>query len=377
MSKIRLLCILLINIVFIMPSLSEENTADSSNIMVDVYFSSSEKTGYDVYLDTVYIGTDGQKGDELDGAYRLLITGNMNHSVIADDGNFTYGLSDYYFTAGIPYVISIDSSQMKLGPSNKAQHVDKEPTTSQSDKAVKSEYSPPQSDSNVPPLIESLNAEKKSPQEIGATIIWRAQASDPESDQIYYKFLLSGPRTEEKWNVVQDWSTNNLWSWKVEESDIGKSLISVQIRDGHHASTPDMDDLKNSTSYEIKAKQLTSLNVQVVNDVYSEADRKVYYCQEGKYYSIRNRLYLTGPDLDKVAKVKYVLPPSFPNTENLCEDASKNFETWILTWGRFNGIAIVTTKSGQEFDIPYNIAFKDKVEMAKAKGIPMVQNCEG
>jgi hypothetical protein len=367
-----------------MPSLSEEITSGSSNIMIDVLISSLEKKGYDVYLDDIYLGSDGKEGDELDGAYRLSITGNMNHSVIADDGNFTYGINDYYFSSGMPYVFSIDSPQIKLGPSNKSKDIKRqtksyaysqEQNVSPQYEPFKYESASQQITSNVPPLIETLTPDLQSPQEIGATISWRAQASDPENDPIYYKFLLKGPRTGDKWETVQDWSANSAYSWKAFENDIGKSLVSVQIRDGKHADKSSTDDLRNSTSYEIKAKQLTSLNVQVVNDVYTNEDRRVYYCQEGKYYYIRNRLYITGPDMDKVAKVKYILPQSFPNPEQVSEDTSKNFETWIFTWGKFNGVAIVTAKSGQTFEKEYYISFKDKVEAARSKGILFVQEC--
>jgi len=304
----------------------------------------------------------------------------MNHSVVADDGIYTYGLSNFYIRPGTPFVISIDSPQMKLGPSKKEQAIESQPPSYSDTKQyepIENEYASSQIKSNVPPLIDSLNPDIQSPQEIGKIINWKAQASDPEGDPIQYKFLLKGPRTGGMWEIVQEWSSNSMCSWRTEENDVGKSYISVQIRDGRHADTSRMDDLKNSTGYEIKGKQLASLNVQVVNDVYTNEDRRIYYCQEGKYYYIRNRLSLAGPDLDKVAKVKYILPMSFPNQEQVSEDASSNFEIWILAWGRFNNIAIVTTKSGQQFDIPYNIAFKEKVEMAKAKGIQMVQNCEG
>lgn len=386
LSKGCLLVALLINMLYLMPCLSEESISGSNNTMADVIVISSEKRGYEVYLDNTYIGSDGQKGDELDGRYRLSVTGNMNHSIIADDGNFAYGLSSYYFKAVEPFVISIDSPRMKLGASNKARIIDsqtkhysgqEESTASNQNELIKSEYNISPTNSNVPPMIESLNPDLQSPQEIGAIVTWMAQASDQEGDPIYYRFLLNGPRTGDKWYIVQDWSANSAWPWVADETDIGKSHISVQIRDGNHDGTSNMDDLKNSTSYEIRAKQLTSLNVQVVNDVYSKEDPRIYYCQEGKYYYIRNRLYLSGPDCDKVASVKYILPPSFPNPEQISEDANNNFEIWVLTWGKFNDVALVTTKSGQQFEIPYSIAFKDKVNMAKAQGIPMVENCEG
>jgi len=380
LSEIRLLAIFLICILGITLAFSEENALDLNSIMVDLLITSSEKEGYDVYLDDAYIGSDGHNGDELDGDYRLSVTGNMNHSVVADDGIYTYGLSNFYIRPGTPFVISIDSPQMKLGPSKKEQAIESQPPSYSGTKQyepIENEYASSQIKSNVPPLIDSLNPDIQSPQEIGKIINWKAQASDPEGDPIQYKFLLKGPRTGGMWEIVQEWSSNSMCSWRTEENDVGKSYISVQIRDGRHADTSRMDDLKNSTGYEIKGKQLASLNVQVVNDVYTNEDRRIYYCQEGKYYYIRNRLSLTGPDLDKVARVKYILPQSFPNPEQVSEDASKNFETWILTWGRFNGIAIVTTKSGQQFEIPYSISFKDKVERAKAQGIMMIQNCEG
>jgi hypothetical protein len=386
LSDIKLLVILLINMLCIMPTLSQNNTIGSNNIMVDLLITSSEKKGYDVYLDNIYIGSDGQSGDELDGNYRLLVTGNMNHSIIADDEIYSYGLSNCYIPAGAPFIISIDSTNMNLGPSNKEQHIEspiqsyaapQELAANQQFEPIKNDHPSTQLDSNVPPLIDSLTPDMQEPQQIGATINWRAQASDPEGDPIYYKFLIKGPGTGEKWETVQVWSSNNMYSWKTKEGDIGKSYISVQIRDGKHADTSSMDDMKNSTGYEINGEQLASLNIQVVNDVYTNEDRRIYYCQEGKYYYIRNRLSLTGPDLDKVAKVKYILPQSFPNPEQVSEDPSTNFETWILTWGRFNGIAIITTKSGQQFEIPYSISFKDKVERAKAQGITLIQNCEG
>jgi hypothetical protein len=380
------LAIFLTFILCLMPAFSEEDTLDPNSIMVDLLITSLEKKGYDVYLDDAYIGSDGQRGDELDGNYRLSVTGNMNHSAVADDGIYAYGLSSFYIRAGAPFVISIDSPQMKLGPTKKGQATENQspsysgpeaPTATQQYEPKENEYASSQILSNVPPLIDSLTPDLQSPQEMGGTINWRAQASDPEGDPIQYKFILKGPRTGGIWETVQEWSGNSMYSWRTEEKDVGKSYISVQIRDGNHADTSRMDDLKNSTGYEIKGEQLASLNVQVVNDVYTNEDRKIYYCQEGKYYYIRNRLSLAGPDLDKVAKVKYILPQSFPNPEQTSEDASSNFEIWILTWGRFNDIAIVTTKGGQQFDVPYSISFKDKVERAKAQGIMMIQNCEG
>lgn len=117
------------------------------------------------------------------------------------------------------------------------------------------------------------------------------------------------------------------------------------------------------------------LNVNIANDVYTQRDRRIYYCQEGNMMLIKNRIYLTGPDLGKVQRVKYVLHPSFPNPEQVSDNPSNNFEIWIMTWGRFPLTAIITTKDGMTFNKAYDFTFKSKVEEAMRMGIPMVSHC--
>jgi hypothetical protein len=216
----------------------------------------------------------------------------------------------------------------------------------------------------------------QSPQQVGVVINWRAIANDPENDPIYYRFSLSGSRTGGQWQVVQDWSQNNAWSWKVEEGDAGNSNIQVEIRDGEHGSSAEIDAFKEYDNYQIIKNQPTNLKVEVANDVYSDRDRVVYYCQDGKDFYVKNRIYLTGPDVGKVKSVKYILHPSFPNPERISEDSSKSFEIWIWTWGRFPVKAIITTKTDQQFQKDYAFSFKSKYEEAQRKGIPQVRNCE-
>jgi|GEM_PF-1176791 len=230
--------------------------------------------------------------------------------------------------------------------------------------------------SNLPPTIESLTPDPQSPLDVGVTVTWRATASDPESDTIYYKFWICGPRTEEEWQVVQDWSQNNVWSWKTGDNDTGSSDIQVGIRDGNHADPSNMDDFQEYYNYQIKPEQLTDLDVEVTNAVYTEEDRRVYYCQEGKYFYVKNRIYLTGSDLNKVKSVKYVLHPTFPNPVQVSDDTRNDFEIWIWTWGRFPVQAIITTKSDQEFEKIYQFSFKSKVEEAISIGIPQIRQCD-
>jgi hypothetical protein len=121
---------------------------------------------------------------------------------------------------------------------------------------------------------------------------------------------------------------------------------------------------------------LTALNVEVASDVYSENDRHVLYCPKGNYMVVRNRIYLTGADLDKVKRVEYLLHPSFSNPVAASEDGNNSFEVWIWSWGGFPIKATITTKSGQVFEKEFDFSFKTKFEEAQDKGIPQAMRCE-
>ena len=94
------------------------------------------------------------------------------------------------------------------------------------------------------------------------------------------------------------------------------------------------------------------------------------------YMVVRNRIYLTGVDLNKVKKVKYLLHPSFSNPIAVSEDATNSFEAWIWSWGGFPIKATITTNSGQVFEKQFDFSFKSKFEEAQSKGIPQTMRCE-
>ena len=134
---------------------------------------------------------------------------------------------------------------------------------------------------------------------------------------------------------------------------------------------------QNATTIDQPAiAKVTAPNVEVASDVYSEKDRQVLYCPKGNYMVVRNRIYLTGADLDKVAQVKYLLHPSFPNPIAVSEDPTNDFEAWIWSWGGFLIKATITTKSGQVFEKELDFSFKNKFEEAQSKGIPQYMRCE-
>ncbi|HUI39690.1 MAG TPA: SdrD B-like domain-containing protein, partial [Methanothrix sp.] len=79
---------------------------------------------------------------------------------------------------------------------------------------------------NQSPVVNSLIADKTSPQPAGSVINWIATATDPENDLISYRFLLNGtPET--------DWQSQGQWAWTA--SEIGTCEIEVQVKDDRHA----------------------------------------------------------------------------------------------------------------------------------------------
>ena len=91
---------------------------------------------------------------------------------------------------------------------------------------------------NQKPAIASLEPDKASPQELGSTLTWTAQASDAENDPLLYRFLLNG-------TPVADWQTLNQWAWTAAEA--GTSQVEVQVRDGKHADAQGFDDSKSAS----------------------------------------------------------------------------------------------------------------------------------
>lgn len=137
--------------------------------------------------------------------------------------------------------------------------------------------------------------------------------------------------------------------------------------------TATQDDSMNAIS--TLNASLVTLDVNVTSDVYSENDRQVLYCPKGNYMVVRNRIFLAGPDLNKIEQVKYTLHPSFSNPVAVSRDPTNDFEVWIWSWGGFPIKATITTTTGQIFEKDFEFSFKAKFEDAQQKGIPQVMDC--
>ena len=93
---------------------------------------------------------------------------------------------------------------------------------------------------NQPPVLKSLQPDKPGPLEKGTTIFWKATALDPDNDKILYRFLING-------HEARKWSKSNSWSWPTGNLPAGDYQITVQARDGRHASEDSFDSMMNST----------------------------------------------------------------------------------------------------------------------------------
>ena len=68
---------------------------------------SQNMRGYQVFLDGIYIGTEGTGGDALDGRYSFNVAGNQNHEIRVYDGQFNYPKT-MFFERGGTKIINVE-----------------------------------------------------------------------------------------------------------------------------------------------------------------------------------------------------------------------------------------------------------------------------
>lgn len=104
---------------------------------------------------------------------------------------------------------------------------------------------------SVIPTISSLTPALASPQGEGKEIAWVCVAADSESDELFYKFWLNGPKTGNVWQDMTGWISRNSWIWKTNQDDTGANQVKVQILDMKHASKGSYDAESSPVSFTI------------------------------------------------------------------------------------------------------------------------------
>jgi len=94
-------------------------------------------------------------------------------------------------------------------------------------------------DSNQPPVLSSLVSDIASPDVQGVTVVWKAEAQDPDGDKILYKFQLGG-------RDMGRWSESASWKWSTRDLPPGDYKIRVLARDDKHAPESSFDSSKDA-----------------------------------------------------------------------------------------------------------------------------------
>jgi hypothetical protein len=105
---------------------------------------------------------------------------------------------------------------------------------------------------NQLPVVSDLLPDKPSPQMAGTIITWTAEASDPDDDQLSYKFFLNGPATNLGPRDMTGWISDSKWTWITSQADVGNNLITVNVRDGKNVNERKYDVISIYINYEIK-----------------------------------------------------------------------------------------------------------------------------
>lgn len=78
--------------------------------------------------------------------------------------------------------------------------------------------------------VESLNPDKSSPQAAGSAIVWIANATNPDNEQMLYNFFLKGPATNGELIEKTGWIAENSWTWNTSDADIGENMVEVRVK---------------------------------------------------------------------------------------------------------------------------------------------------
>jgi len=103
---------------------------------------------------------------------------------------------------------------------------------------------------NRPPEIETIAG-----REDGSKVLLKAKATDPDGDEIEYKFSQFN-KVNNGWDIICDWSTEDECYWERSGSDAGTKRVRVEVRDHHHKYLiDDAGDAKETLELaEIKTK---------------------------------------------------------------------------------------------------------------------------
>ena len=168
------------------------------------------------------------------------------------------------------------------------------------------------------PTITSLTPALASPQAEGKEIAWVCVAGDTESDELFYKFWLNGPRTGSVWQDMTGWIPRNSWLWKTGTEDTGANQVKVQVLDMKHASKGSYDAESSPVSFTIAnaTPTISTLTTYPASPQVPTRDIKIIcVAADAEGHELLYRFWVTGPGSDS----QYI---------DLTGWQAKNWTTW-------------------------------------------------
>ncbi len=122
---------------------------------------------------------------------------------------------------------------------------------------------------------------------------------------------------------------------------------------------------------------MIELKISFKHELYEEYDEKekrkvVYYKRplimggSRKFY--KNRICVTGEDIDKIREVKYILPRIYKFPNPIRPGRDKNFELIFWAWARVGSMDIIVTDTdGDVHNYKHLLRLDELVKEAEAK----------
>ena len=79
-------------------------------------------------------------------------------------------------------------------------------------------------------VIQSLDPDKPSPQSPGTSVVWTANVTNPDNEELLFDFLLEGPSTDGQQKDETGWIAGNAWTWNITDADMGKTIFEVRVK---------------------------------------------------------------------------------------------------------------------------------------------------
>jgi very-short-patch-repair endonuclease len=169
--------------------------------------------------------------------------------------------------------------------------------------------------SNKQPEISGLIQSVVSPNIVGTIIDWETLASDPEDDQLYYRYFLNG-------KAQTDWRIDKTWKWDTTGFEPGIYRIEVRVQDGKHAEV-DKGDASETQEFTLTTPPQPPNNKPIIDILKSDvpSPQKVGT-------AIKWTAFATDPESDSIYYRFCIKGPSTNDNWQIVRDWNAR-KTWI------------------------------------------------